>query len=81
MDDPHNPDACPADYKVSVYKIVAKNDPSETTFAQLQAMFLAHTDNAEQVKILRAIGHCDATTKVKALEWAISEQVRLQDFW
>jgi puromycin-sensitive aminopeptidase len=71
----------PSDMRTSVFQIVLKNG-GVTVYEQVKAYFNQATDNAERKFVLGSLGHAaDPKLKQKTLEWAISGDVKLQDFF
>ena len=71
----------PSDMRTSVFQIVLKNG-GLTEYNQVKAYFDEATDNAERKFVLGSLGHtADSSLKLKTLEWAISGDIKLQDFF
>mmetsp|Transcript_42218 Transcript_42218/g.88662 ORF Transcript_42218/g.88662 Transcript_42218/m.88662 type:complete len:973 (-) Transcript_42218:176-3094(-) len=71
----------PSDMRSSVFKIVLKNGGAKE-YQEVKAYFLQATDNAERKHVLGSLGHSpDPALKKSTLEWAISGEIKLQDFF
>tara|TARA_Y100000389_G_scaffold174968_1_gene185345 strand:+ start:10669 stop:13350 length:2682 start_codon:yes stop_codon:yes gene_type:complete len=69
-------------YRTSVYKMALKSTEYELTYKKLRQMFIEEINNAKQIEILTAIGYVKSSKlKQDVLEWAISGDIRLQDFF
>jgi puromycin-sensitive aminopeptidase len=81
--DPENKEeAVPADFKPSVFKIVLANATSSAEFDALMSHLSTLTVIAERKQIYNSIGSAHSVAlKRKVLEWAVSGQVKLQDFF
>jgi len=74
-------EALPSDMRSSVFKIVLKNGGSKE-YDEVKAYFSQASDNAERKHVLGSIGHAtDPQLKKSTLEWAISGEIKLQDFF
>ena len=71
----------PSDMRSSVFKIVLKNGGAQE-YQEVKAYFGQATDNAERKHVLGALGHTmDSKLKQSTLEWTISGEIKLQDFF
>ena len=71
----------PSDMRSSVFKIVLKNGGAKE-YEEVKAYFGQATDNAERKHVLASLGHTpDPKLKNSILEWAISGEIKLQDFF
>mmetsp|Transcript_29685 Transcript_29685/g.53877 ORF Transcript_29685/g.53877 Transcript_29685/m.53877 type:complete len:887 (-) Transcript_29685:86-2746(-) len=71
----------PSDMRSSVFSIVLKNGGAQE-YQEVKAYFTATTDNAERKHVLGSLGHTsDLKLKQSTLEWAISGEIKLQDFF
>lgn len=71
----------PSDMRAAVFKINLKNGGA-AEYNIVKDYFTQATDNAERKFSLASIGHSpDAKLKLKTLEWAISGEIKLQDFF
>lgn len=71
----------PSDMRTSVFKIVLKNG-GMAEYEQVKAYFDQATDNAERKHVLGSLGAAsDPKLKQKTLEWTISGDIKLQDFF
>ena len=71
----------PSDMRTSVFKIVLKNG-GELEYEQIKAYFGQATDNAERKFVLGSLGHSpDPKLKKRTLDWSISGEIKLQDFF
>ncbi|KAL7428645.1 hypothetical protein ACHAXM_001361 [Skeletonema potamos] len=71
----------PSDMRSSVFKIVLKNGGAKE-FEEVKDYFDQASDNAERKHVLSSLGHApDAKLKTATLEWAISGNIKLQDFF
>ena len=71
----------PSDMRSSVFKIVLKNGGAGE-YQEVKAYFGQATDNAERKHVLGALGHTmDSKLKQSTLEWTISGEIKLQDFF
>lgn len=79
-----NPDdasACPSDYRVSVFSIVLRAG-GEAEFNTVQGLYSTLGSNVDKKMVLNAIGMTDsAALKIRALDWATSGAILLQDFF
>ena len=74
-------EALPSDIRSSVFKIVLKNGGAKE-YDEVKAYFSQASDNAERKHVLGSIGHAtDPQLKKSTLEWAISGEIKLQDFF
>lgn len=71
----------PSDMRSPVFKIVLKNG-GKAEYQDVKAYFSQATDNAERKHVLSSLGHImDPSLKKSTLEWAISGDIKLQDFF
>ena len=71
----------PSDMRTSVFKIVLKNG-GVAEYDQVKAYFDQASDNAERKHVLASLGNSpDPKLKLKTLEWTISGDIKLQDFF
>ncbi|KAK1738886.1 aminopeptidase [Skeletonema marinoi] len=71
----------PSDMRSSVFKIVLKNGGTKE-FEDVKAYFDQASDNAERKHVLGSLGHTPVPKlKNATLEWAISGEIKLQDFF
>mmetsp|Transcript_7191 Transcript_7191/g.14760 ORF Transcript_7191/g.14760 Transcript_7191/m.14760 type:complete len:905 (-) Transcript_7191:134-2848(-) len=71
----------PSDMRTSVFKIVVKNG-GEKEYEAVKAYFDLATDNAERKFVLGSLGHAsDPKLKLRTMEWSISGDIKLQDFF
>lgn len=71
----------PSDMRSSVFRIVLKNGGVQE-YQEVKAYFGQATDNAERKHVLGSLGHIsDTKLKLNTLEWAISGEIKLQDFF
>ncbi|KAL3801383.1 hypothetical protein HJC23_006993 [Cyclotella cryptica] len=71
----------PSDMRTAVFKIVLKNG-GVTEYEQVKAYFNQTTDNAERKFVLGSLGYSeDPKLKQKTLDWTISGEIKLQDFF
>lgn len=69
------------DIKVPMMQIVLKTG-GKAEFASVRAMHACATTNIERKHIYEVIGHCpDMEKKREALEWAVSGEIKIQDFF
>merc|ERR1711957_130093 len=65
----------------SVFKIVLKNGGAQE-YKDVKAYFDQASDNAERKHVLGSLGHgTDPKLKLDTLEWCISGDIKLQDFF
>jgi aminopeptidase N len=79
-----NASACPSDFKLQVFKVVLANAPEGSTaaFDQLMAHVALLTSNAERKDVYHAVGAAPSLAlKSKVLDWALSGDIKLQDFF
>lgn len=71
----------PSDMRSSVFKIILKLGGAKE-YEEVKAYFGQATDNAERKHVLGSLGHtADPKLKNATLEWAISGEIKLQDFF
>eukprot|EP00581_Thalassiosira_minuscula_P004938 CAMPEP_0183743044 /NCGR_PEP_ID=MMETSP0737-20130205/65013_1 /TAXON_ID=385413 /ORGANISM="Thalassiosira miniscula, Strain CCMP1093" /LENGTH=925 /DNA_ID=CAMNT_0025978647 /DNA_START=599 /DNA_END=3376 /DNA_ORIENTATION=+ len=71
----------PSDMRSSVFKIYLKNG-SAKEYEDVKAYFGQATDNAERKHVLASLGHTpNPKLKRATLDWAISGEIKLQDFF
>ncbi len=71
----------PSDMRTSVFKIVLKNGGANE-YEQVKAYYDQASDNAERKHVLGALGYTpDPKLKNTTLEWTISGEIKLQDFF
>ena len=81
LKDPSNVTNLPSDYRSAVFKIVLKNG-SITEYEQILSYYNTATDVAEKKIVLNSLGcAASASLKIRTLEWAMSQEVKLQDFF
>mmetsp|Transcript_12940 Transcript_12940/g.31532 ORF Transcript_12940/g.31532 Transcript_12940/m.31532 type:complete len:784 (+) Transcript_12940:201-2552(+) len=74
-------DSLPSDMRSSVFKIVLKNGGARE-YHEVKAYFDQATDNAERKHVLGSLGHTgDQKLKESTLDWTISGEIKLQDFF
>lgn len=74
-------DSLPSDMRSSVFKIVLKNGGAKE-YHEVKAYFGQATDNAERKHVLGSLGHTsDLKLKESTLDWTISGEIKLQDFF
>ena len=74
-------ESLPSDMRSSVFKIVLKNG-GVTEYDQVKKYFTDASDNAERKHVLASLGHAtDPKLKKSTLEWSISGDIKLQDFF
>jgi len=80
--DPENSTCLPAAFKVPVFQIVLKSSDGEAEFNELMA-HLGTLDNAAEKKhVYNSIGSISSLKlKRRVLEWSISGDIKLQDFF
>mmetsp|Transcript_4131 Transcript_4131/g.5257 ORF Transcript_4131/g.5257 Transcript_4131/m.5257 type:complete len:463 (-) Transcript_4131:172-1560(-) len=75
-------DALPADFKTPVFKIVLANATSSAEYDALMNHLSTLVVSAERKQIYLALGAAHSVAlKRKVLEWAVSGEVKLQDFF
>lgn len=83
--DPTNAAILPADYKTPVFKMVLKScgeAGGEAEYNSLMDLYSVATDNAEKKHVFMALGAApSAALKQRTLDWAISGEIKLQDFF
>ena len=71
----------PSDMRTSVFKIVLKNG-GEAEYEQVKDYYDQATDNAERKFVLGSLGHSpDPKLKERTMEWTLSGDIKLQDFF
>ena len=71
----------PSDMRSSVFKIVLKNGGARE-YHEVKTYFDQATDNAERKHVLGSLGHTgDKKLKESTLDWTISGEIKLQDFF
>lgn len=81
IEDPENAQACPSEYKTSVFKIVMRAGGKDE-FSKLRSLFAESSANVEKVRILQSLGYVsDLKLKREVLDWSVSGEVKLQDFF
>ncbi|CAM9196354.1 unnamed protein product [Chrysoparadoxa australica] len=79
--DPSNQVALPSEYVAPVYKIVLKSG-GEEEFAKVKALWSRAETNIERKQVYTAIGSAASVAlKQQVMEWAMSSEVKLQDFF
>ncbi len=78
--------AIPADFKIPVFKVMLAGAASEEESARLHGVLMAHlgslTANAERKHVYLAIGaNASPAIKRQVLEWAVSGELKMQDFF
>lgn len=72
----------PADFKIPVFKIVLKNCKTHQAFEQLLALLPSLKTNAERKAVYLSLGAApQPALKRRVLEWAVSGDIKLQDFF
>jgi len=72
----------PADFKIPVFKIVLKNCSTGAAFEQLLALLPSLATNAERKAVYMTLGSAPQPhLKKRVLEWAVSGEIKLQDFF
>ncbi|KAL9181995.1 hypothetical protein ACHAXT_012338 [Thalassiosira profunda] len=73
--------ALPSDMRSSVFKIYLKSGGVER-YEEVKSYFGQATDNAERKHVLASLGHSiDPKLKLRTLEWTLSGEIKLQDFF
>jgi puromycin-sensitive aminopeptidase len=81
QEDPSDMQNLPSDMRSSVFKIILKNG-GKKEWDEVKSYFFASTDQAERKFVLGTLGATnDAKMKLQTLEWSISGEVKLQDFF
>uniref|UniRef100_A0A7S1B8F5 Aminopeptidase n=1 Tax=Corethron hystrix TaxID=216773 RepID=A0A7S1B8F5_9STRA len=71
----------PSDVRGPVFKIILKTG-GEKEYQQILSYFYSATDNAEKKHVLLTLGHtCDSRLKLRTLNWSVSGEVKIQDFF
>jgi len=79
--DPTDMDNLPSDMRSTVFKIVLKNG-GKKEYDAIKAYFTTAPDSAERKHVLLSLGSIpDTKLKLETLQWAISGEVKLQDFF
>jgi puromycin-sensitive aminopeptidase len=81
QEDASDMQALPSDMRASVFKIILKNGGA-VEYNAIKSYFTSASDNAERKHVLGSIGNTsDPALKKQTLEWAISGDIKLQDFF
>mmetsp|Transcript_17250 Transcript_17250/g.23737 ORF Transcript_17250/g.23737 Transcript_17250/m.23737 type:complete len:895 (-) Transcript_17250:165-2849(-) len=81
QEDPSDMKSLPSDMRSSVFAIVLKNG-GEEEYEAVKDYFNTAPNNAEKKFVLSSLGKAsDVNLKQATLDWAISGQVKLQDFF
>ncbi len=81
QEDPSDMQNLPSDMRSSVFKIILKAG-GEKEWNEIKSYFYSATDQAEQKIVLQTLGASkDPKLKLQTLEWAVSGEVKLQDFF
>lgn len=81
QEDPSDMQNLPSDMRSSVFTIVLKNG-GEKEWNDVKTYFYTATDQAEKKFVLATLGATNsAKLKLNTLEWAVSGEVKLQDFF
>ena len=81
QEDPSDMQNLPSDMRPSVFKIVLKNG-GEKEWNEVKDYFYKASDQAEKKFVLGCLGASeDPKLKMQTLEWAVSGEVKLQDFF
>mmetsp|Transcript_115080 Transcript_115080/g.245862 ORF Transcript_115080/g.245862 Transcript_115080/m.245862 type:complete len:882 (+) Transcript_115080:55-2700(+) len=71
----------PDDIKVSAFKVVVKSGGAKE-YDALRKVYANATTNVEKLHVFQSIGHSpEASKKKEVLEWAISGEIKIQDFF
>lgn len=81
QEDPSDMQNLPSDMRAAVFKIILKNG-SEKEWNTIKSLFYTFTDDAEKKFVLATLGAVnDSKLKLATLEWSISGEIKLQDFF
>jgi len=81
LENPDDMESLPADMRASVFRIILKNG-GEKEYEQVKSYFYSATDNAEKKFVLASMGSAaQSNLKLRTLEWTISGEIKLQDFF
>jgi len=79
--DPTDMQGLPSDMRSTVFRIVLKNG-GKKEYDAIKAYFFTSTDGAEQKLVLGSLGSIKCNQlKLETLQWCISGEVKLQDFF
>jgi len=82
--DANDVQSLPSDMRSSVFKIYLKSAPvgSSKEYSDVKSYFVTADDSAEQKLVLSALGHTlDPMLKEQTMEWALSGEIKVQDFF
>ena len=81
QDNPSDMQNLPSDIRSSIFKIILKNG-GEKEWNDVKSYFYTASDQAERKFVLGTLGAThDPKLKLATLEWAVSGEVKLQDFF
>lgn len=81
QEDPSDMHNLPSDMRSAVFKIILKNG-GEKEWNDVKSYFYSATDQAEKKFVLGTLGFIkEKSLKMRTLEWALSGEVKLQDFF
>ena len=81
QEDPSDMQNLPSDMRSSVFKIMLKNG-GEKEWNDIKGYFYTASDQAEKKFVLGTLGTSkDAKLKLKTMDWALSGEIKLQDFF
>jgi puromycin-sensitive aminopeptidase len=81
LEDANDMESLPSDMRTAVFKIVLKNG-SAKEYEQVKAYFATASDNAERKHVLNSLGCIrDDALKLATMEWSLSGEIKLQDFF
>ena len=79
--DPSDVKVFPSDIRLSIFKIILKNGGKEE-YETIQNYFFTASDEAEKKLVLNSLGYTkDSSLKLRTLEWTLSGDIKLQDFF
>jgi puromycin-sensitive aminopeptidase len=81
LENPNDVASLPSDMRTPVFKIVLKNG-GEKEYEQVKSYFYKADNNAERKHVLNSLGNIgDDQLKLATMEWSISGEIKLQDFF
>jgi len=81
QEDPSDMQNLPSDMRSSVFRIILKNG-GEKEWTGIKSYFFTAADQAEKKIVLGTLGASkEAKMKLQTLEWTISGEIKLQDFF
>ena len=81
LDDHDDVENMPGDIRPQVFSVVLQNG-GEKEYSQIKDYYYSASDNAERKHVLNSLGNIpDEKLKVATMDWAISGEIKIQDFF